>query len=106
MTLDELNKLQSEARACDSRASTAERLRAALQAMRVSDKPLMVAYKALRAWDDATQSAIEGVINEFGVHLLRIVELRQEAYIRKCKTEADAHRAALGAFVTFEEPKP
>ena len=47
----------------------------------------------------------EAVLNEFGADMLRIIEMREEAFARKCKTEAAAKRAQL-LTVVAEEQKP
>ena len=65
---------------------------------------LTVIY-GLGNWQDEIRSLVEGVINEFGADLLRIVEMRQEAFARKCKTEAAAKRMQLATIVAEEPSK-
>lgn len=99
LTLGELNRLNSDATAADAKASRASMVQDQLQKIRVGDAPLMVVYKNMGHWQDEAKSLIEGVINEFGADLLRIVEMRQEAFARRCKTEAATKRAQLATMV-------
>lgn len=101
-TLNELRALEGEAGKMELRATAAKQMQERMAAIRTGETPLMVAYKGLGHWQNEIQSLIEGVINEFGTDLLRIVEMRQEAFARKCKTEAQAKRAHLQAFVDAE----
>lgn len=105
LTLGELNRLNSEASAADGKAARVALLQEQLRNIRVGDAPLMVAYKSMGHWQDEAKSLIEGVINEFGADLLRIVEMRQEAFARQCKTEAATKRAQLATMVAAEQPK-
>lgn len=104
-TLAELNALDNSAKVAERKAEAAKHLQSRLQAIRNGDKPLMVAFKGLGHWEDPVRSAIEGVINECGADLLRIVEMRQEAFARRCTVEARQHRAALAAAVDPEPTK-
>lgn len=104
MTLEELNALSSQARAHDSSAMKAETLAATLAAIRNGEPPLMVRYKGLGHWQDDVRSAIEGVINEHGADLLRIVEMRLAAHARQEKTFAKAKREQLSTIVSIKEP--
>lgn len=104
-TLVELQALESGARAADQKAAQAKRLQERLAAIRNGEKPLMVAYKGISHWDSDVLSAIEGVINECGADLLRIVEMRQEAFARRMTVEARQKRAALHAIVDPEPAK-
>ncbi len=105
LSLSELNGLKSEADAADRKAARSGILQEQLRQIRIGDAPLMVAYRNLGHWQDDIKSLIEGVLNEFGADMLRIVEMRQDAFARKCKTEAAAKRAQL-LTVVAEEPKP
>ena len=104
-TLIELQALESGARAADQKAAQAKRLQERLAAIRTGEKPLMVVYKEIGNWEEATKSAIDGVINECGADLLRIVEMRQEAFARRMTVEARQKRAALHAMVDPEPAK-
>lgn len=97
MTLDELNQLKKEAERCQREASCAKTLRDKMVSIRNGEKPLMVAYKALSNWDDSIKSAIEGIINECGHDLLRIVEMRQDARARLKSEQAKQKLAVISA---------
>lgn len=97
MTLDELNALKKEADALHWEAQRARELSQSLAAIRNGEKPLMPAYKALGNWNDKTISAIEGIINECGSDLLRIVEMRQDAYARLKSEQSKQKLAAISA---------
>lgn len=103
MTLEELNGLSSDARAHETKAMKAEALATSLAAIRNGEAPLMVRYKGLGGWQDDVRSAIEGVINEHGADLLRIVEMRLAAHARQEKTFARAKRDQLSTIVSVEE---
>lgn len=105
LSLSELNALKAEADVADRSAASSAALQERLRQIRIGDAPLMVAYKNLGHWQDDIRSLIEGVLNEFGADMLRIIEMRQEAFARKCKTEAAAKRAQL-LTVVAEEQKP
>lgn len=105
LSLSELNALKAEADVADRRAASSAELQERLRQIRIGDAPLMVAYQNLGHWQDDLRSLIEGVLNEFGADMLRIIEMRQEAFARKCKTEAAAKRAQL-LTVVAEEQKP
>jgi hypothetical protein len=104
-TLAELQELEFGARTADRKAADAKRLQERLAAIRNGEKPLMVAYKDMGSWEGEARSAIEGVINECGADLLRIVEMRQEAFARRMTVEARQKRAALHAMVDPEPAK-
>lgn len=97
MTLDELNTLKEEAERCQREASRAKSLRDKMASIRNGEQPLMVAYKGLGSWNDSIKSAIEGIINECGHDLLRIVEMRQDAHVRLKNEQAKQKLAALSA---------
>lgn len=97
MTLDELNQLKREASECQGEARRAKELRDRLAAIRTGDKPLMPAYKDLGHWNEHVKSAIEGIINECGHDLLRIVEMRQDAFARLKSEQARQKLAAIDA---------
>lgn len=97
MTLDELNQLKKEAERCQHEASRAKTLRDKMVSIRNGERPLMDAYKALSNWDESIKSAIEGVINECGHDLLRIVEMRQDALARLKSEQAKQKLAAISA---------
>jgi hypothetical protein len=100
LTLKELKALESEASAMDYKAVRSRSMEQSLAAIRTGDKPLMVAYKS---WlPDDVKSAIEGIINEHGADLLRIVEMRQAAFARQCKVAAAEKRAQLATVVAPE----
>ncbi len=105
LSLSKLNALKAEADVADRRAASSAELQERLRQIRIGDAPLMVAYKNLGHWQNDIRSLIEGVLNEFGADMLRIIEMRQEAFARKCKTEAAAKRAQL-LTVVAEEKKP
>lgn len=105
LSLSELNALKAEADVADRRAASSAALQERLRQIRIGDAPLMVAYKNLGHWQSDIRSLIEGVLNEFGADMLRIIEMREEAFARKCKTEAAAKRAQL-LTVVAEEQKP
>ncbi len=105
LSLSELNALKTEADVADRRAASSAALQERLRQIRIGDAPLMVAYKNLGHRENDIRSLIEGVLNEFGADMLRIIEMRQEAFARKCKTEAAAKRAQL-LTVVAEEQKP
>lgn len=68
-----------------------------LAAIRNGEKPLMVAYREMGNWDVHLKSAIEGIINECGNDLLRIVEMRKDAYARLKSEQAKQKLAAISA---------
>ena len=103
MTLNELNELERQAKVAEAKAASAKRLQVKLANIRTGERPLMAAYKAMGAWDDDAKSAIEGIINEHGSDLLRIVELRQVAFARSCAAQASTHRLAITALLGEEK---
>lgn len=102
LTLQQLQAIESEARTCDSKASAAKRLEECLARIRTSEQPLMVRYKGLGHYQDEIRSAIEGIINEHGADLLRIVEMRNAAFARDCRVRATQLRAQLATVVAPE----
>jgi len=101
MTLDELNKLKSDAQKDESRSRSHKALQDRLAGIRNGDKPLMAAYGDLNSWGDDPEikASIERVINEHGADLLRIAEMRQEAISRSCAASARQKQAALAEFM-------
>lgn len=99
MTLEELNKLKSDAEKCERESTHAKSLSAKLAKIRNGDAPLMVAYKGISNWEPVLKGVIEGVINECGADLLRIVEMRQDAYARLKSEQARQKLAAIDAAI-------
>lgn len=97
MKLDDLNQLKKASEKDQNEASNAKNLSLKLAAIRNGEKPLMVAYKEISNWDTNIKSAIEGIINECGNDLLRIVEMRQDAYARLKNEQAKQKLAAISA---------
>lgn len=97
MTLDDLNALKKEAESLHWEAAKAKELSKKLANIRNEENPLMVAYKQLGNWNDHVKSAIEGIINECGSDLLRIVEMRQDAYARLKSEQSKQKLAAISA---------
>lgn len=97
MKLEELNELKKEASACEDRARRANQMADDLASIRNGETPLMVAYKNMGAWNEDKKPLIEGVINEFGADILRVIEMRQEAYARQQRAMAKQKHAALAA---------
>ena len=97
MKLDDLNEMERQAKQGDARAAAARRLQAQIAEIRKGDVPLMVAYKNMGYSHDAMKSAIEGVINEHGADLLRILEMRQLAFARACDTRTRLNRQAVAS---------
>ncbi|TEA78678.1 hypothetical protein [Allopusillimonas ginsengisoli] len=97
MTLDELNALKKEADNFHWESCRAKELSDKLAGIRNGEKPLMVAYKELGNWNDRIKSAIEGIINECGHDLLRIVEMRHDAHARLKSEQAKQKLAVISA---------
>lgn len=95
MKLDELNELKSDADKFQREASNIKGLSDRLAHIRNGEKPLMVAYKELGNWNEHVKSAIEGIINECGCDLLRIVEMRLDAKARLKREQARQKLAAI-----------
>lgn len=104
-TLKELNELENAALVAERKARDTRHVQESLRSIRIGDKPLMVVYKGMGHWEEHMKSLIEGVINECGPDLLRIVEMRQEAFARRCTAQARQMRAALAAAVDPEPSK-
>ena len=103
MTLHELNQIASEARSHDGKASKMETIRKRLSEIRNGEFPLMVAYKNLGHWQEEIRSPIEGIINEHGADLIRILELRLDASARQERVLAKQKREQLSAYISDEE---
>ena len=101
-TLKQLNELQSNQARALAQAGRSKRFQERLAIVRTSDKPLMVWMKGSGQYEADLRDYIEGVINEFGPELLRVLELRQEALARKHSAEAAVIRAQLATVVDEE----
>ena len=103
MNLQELNDLNSGANSHDGKAGRIENLANRLAELRKSDQPLMVAYKSMGNWDGEIRSVIEGIINEHGSDLLRIVEMRFAASARQERASAKMKREQISDFLSSSE---
>lgn len=96
MNLKELNRLEAEAYQLDREAMAAKEAETIFSSIRTGDKPLFeeMMQGNLR-YREKENIFIKEIINELGVEILRIAELRKESHARTCKVKADALRSAI-----------
>lgn len=106
MTLDELQKIEQDAKDLEYKADTAKRSHETFAKLRTDGKSLYeeIAHGGALRYREDDRAFIQGVLNELGPEILRIAELRKAAYERGCRAKARAMRASLNAFLGTSEP--
>lgn len=102
--MQDLKNLEFEISKLDRLAREALELEKNLAAIRNGERPLMVWLNESATCNSTARSAIEDVINEFSLDLLRVVEMRQAALARSQKIAANHKRAQLATVVIVTYP--
>ena len=105
MTLDELNKLSSDANYQANLAATLERKASSIADVRNGDKPLDEAIRCICRYESQPEilAAILGAQAALRSDMLRIAELGLQSQARTLKSQARAKRAQLAAYL--DEPE-
>jgi hypothetical protein len=102
LTLRDLEKIQSDIDGLERQARDTQNLEKGIAGIRTGEKPLMDWYRDSSPYRQTEKSAIDGVINEFGPDLMRIVEMRLAALAREKKVAVATKRAQLATIVAVE----
>jgi uncharacterized protein involved in exopolysaccharide biosynthesis len=105
MTLDELRKIENEASVLESKATRAKASHELFARLRKEGKPLYVELTqgASLRYSDDSHSFLQGVLNELGPEILRLAEMRKEAFERECRIKARALRLSINDFLSSTE---
>ena len=103
MTLEELNKMSSDAERLTQDAKNYEEAAAMLAALRNGEATLEnEIYRDIRFWTTGAQniarSELFAVLNGMAHDIIRIAEMRLAATTRQTKAAAAAKRAAVSAY--------
>lgn len=102
MTLDELNDLNNAARKQEHEAENLKRSSALFAKLRTEGRPLYVEMThgsgELR-YREHDHSFLQGIINEYGIEILRLAELRQETKAREHQVKAAMIRKQIEAAI-------
>ena len=105
MTLDELNDLNSAARKLESDVVRLKETSANLAKLRTDGRPLYVemTQSGILRYREHDHSLLQGIINEYGIEILRLGELRTETKARELQVKAAIVRKQIEAAIGKQE---
>lgn len=101
MTLDELNDLNNAARAEEGTAAKLKESSALFAKLRTEGRPLYVemTQSGQLRYREYDNSFLQGIINEYGIEILRLAELRRETKAREHQVKAAMIRKQIEAAI-------